>query len=86
MREVLVGKLLVQPTWIHHDTHFRLVDVGQRLEALNIGSSAENGLSVSKIAVTHEHHLASGIGNSDTANGEVELLRLCQHIAGQGGP
>ena len=86
MRQVLVGELLIQSTGIYHHTDFRLVDVGQRLVAVGLRCTAKDGLSVSQIALAHQHRLAAGIGNGDAANGEVELLRLYQHICRQRRP
>ena len=74
--QVLVGKLLIQSTRIHHHADFGLVDVGQRLVVACLRSPAKDGLAVSQIAVAHEHGLTSGIGDGDAANSEVEQLRL----------
>ena len=81
MLQVLVSKLLVQPAWIHHHLHLRLVQVGKRLVSLALRSPAEDGLAVRKIALAHEHRLAPGIRDGDATNSKIEGLRFSHHIS-----
>ena len=86
MGEVLVCKFLVQPSRVHHHAHFRLVQISQRLVAVSICRAANDGLAIDQITVTHQHRLLSRVSNGDATDGEVEGLRLCQHVVSQRRP
>ena len=84
--QVRSGKLFIQSARIHHDEHVGLVNIGERLVSVALRCPAQNGLPVGQIALAHEHGLAPGVGDGDTANGKVEQLRLCQHVGSQRRP
>ena len=80
MSKILVGKLLVQSARVHHHTYIGLVDIGQRLVAVGLGCPAQNGFTISQIAIAHQHGLFAGIGDGDAANGQIECLRIGRNI------
>ena len=53
MGQVLIGEFLIKSSRVHHHTHLRFVEVGQRLVVVGISGTTENGLAVNQVAVTH---------------------------------
>ena len=86
MSQVFAGKLLVQSAGVYHHTHIGLVDIGQTLKPPGLRCTAKNGLAVGQIAIAHQHRLASGIGDGDAPDGQVEHLRVGKHISRQRRP